>query len=172
MKLNIIKYPNPLLREKSKKITRIDDSTKQLVSDMIETLEGYGSEHEMGAALAAIQVGVPLRLTVIREDEGFFALLNPEIVKESKQEIEDIEGCMSVPQKYGKVDRPCKIKVKGLDIDGKKIEIKAEGMMARILLHEIDHMNGIVFLDKVKADSFYKLNKDGQLEKTKEDFRL
>lgn len=163
MKRRIIKYPNPLLSEKSKKISIIDEGIKKLVSDMAETMMDYGSEHESGVALAAIQVGVPLRLTVVREDEGYFALINPEIVKVSKEEIEDVEGCMSVPQKYAYVCRPKKIKVRGIDIDGKKLEIKAEGLTARILLHEIDHMNGQLFINKAKDGQLYRLDKEGKL---------
>lgn len=163
MKLRIIKYPNPLLAEKSKKISKIDDEIKKLAADMAETMMDYGSEHESGVALAAIQVGVPLRLTVIREDDGYFTLINPEIVKVSKEEIEDIEGCMSVPQKYAYVCRPKKIKVRGIDINGKKLEIKAEDLTARILLHEIDHMNGTLFISKAKNGELYRLDKDGKL---------
>lgn len=165
--LKIITYPNPLLNQKSKKITLIDDSIKQLALDMAETLENYGSQHETGVALAAIQVGVPVRMTVIREEDGFIALINPEVVKESKEEATDLEGCMSVPQKYGNVSRPCKIKVKGLSLDGKKVEIKAEGLTARILLHEIDHMDGKLFLSYLNPNEVYKLDKDGKLIKAK-----
>lgn len=168
MKLELIKFPNPLLAEKSKKITIIDDSIKKLAADMAETMSSYGSEHEAGVALAAIQVGVPLRMTVIRDDEpehgGYYALINPEIIK-SDGEATDTEGCMSVPQKYGKVTRYNKIKVRGLNLDGKKIEIKADGLLARILQHEIDHMDGKLFLSHVPETELYTLDKDGKLVK-------
>jgi peptide deformylase len=164
MKLKIVTTPNPILLEKSKKISRIDDSIKQLATDMAETISDYGSEHETGVALAAVQVGVPVRMTVVRGDEGdYIALINPEIVKESKTQEEDIEGCMSVPQKYGRVVRPCKIKVRGLDINGKKMELKAEGLMARILCHEIDHMDGKLFTSRAIGGEIYKLNSKGEL---------
>ena len=168
MKLKLIQYPNPLLSEKSKKISLIDDSIKKLAADMAETMKGYGTEEEAGVAIAAIQVGVPIRLTVVRDEEvpeGYFVLINPEVVKGSKNELLDMEGCMSVPQKYGKVARYEKVKVKALNIKGQKIEIKAEGLMARILQHEIDHMNGQLFLSHVEPGEIYKLTDEGKLVK-------
>lgn len=167
MKLKIITYPNPILNEKSKKITRVDDSIRTLAEDMIDTVQNYGSEHETGVALAAIQVGVPVRMTVVRAEDGsFFPLLNPQIVRCSKQLEEDMEGCLSVPQSYGKVVRPAKIKVKGTDLEGKKIEIKAEGLMARVFQHEIDHMDGLLFVSKITDGKIYKLNDEGELVPT------
>jgi peptide deformylase len=168
MKLEIIQYPNPLLAGKSKRISILDDSIKNLAADMAETMKGYGSEEEAGVAIAAVQVGVPIRMTVVRDDElpeGYFVLINPEIVKGSKGEIIDLEGCMSVPLKYGRVARHEKLKVKGTDLDGHKIEIKAEGLMARILQHEIDHMNGLLFLNHVEPGELYRLNEEGKLVK-------
>lgn len=165
MKLEIITYPNPLLAQRSKKITRIDDSVKKLALDMIETMKGFDNTQEMSAAMAAIQVGVPVRMTVLRDGTEFLPIINPEIVKHGKEEFEDIEGCMSVPKKYGQVKRYKKIKVRGLDLSGKKIEIKAEGFLARVLQHEIDHMNGNLFLKKVPENELYRLTSDGKLEK-------
>ncbi len=168
MKLKVITKPNPILSEKSKKISRVDDSIKKLAADMAETMFGYGTEHESGVAIAAIQVGVPLRMTIIRDEEnsnGYYALINPEIIKGTGKIIEDMEGCLSVPRKYGKVERFEKVKVRGINLEGKKIEIKAEGLMARILQHEIDHMNGTLFIDHVKNDEIYVLKQSGELEK-------
>jgi peptide deformylase len=165
MKLKIISQPNPLLSEKSKKITRIDDSIKKLAQDMADTLVGYGDEHESGVAIAAVQVGVPIRMTVIKEEDGYFALLNPEVVKGSKEYEEDMEGCMSVPKKYGRVKRFKKVKVRGIDLEGRKVEIKAEGLLARILQHEIDHMDGKVFTCHVENNEVYTLNHEGKLVK-------
>lgn len=167
MKLKLVQYPNPILAVKSKKIGIIDNYIRDLIKDMAETLFSYGSDQESGVALAAVQVGVPLRLTVIRDDEselGYYALINPEIVK-AKEEIEDWEGCMSVPQKYGQVKRYKQVKVKGLDENGRKIEIKASGLLARVLQHEIDHMDGKLFLSHVDPNEIYKLAKDGKLVK-------
>ncbi len=166
MKLNIITHPNPLLNQRSKKISRIDDSIKNLAKDMAETMMGYGDGHEAGVAIAAIQVGVPLRMTVVKDGDSYLAIINPEIVKRSEELLEDNEGCMSVPKKYGPVKRSKKIKVKGLDINGKKIEIKAEGFQARVLQHEIDHMNGKLFLHKVAPEDLYTLTDDGKLVKS------
>lgn len=166
MKLELITYPNPLLFQKSKKITIIDDEVKKIAADMAETVASYGSSHEAGVALAAIQIGVPLRMTVIKNDDGtFVTLINPEIIKESKEELEEVEGCMSVPQKYGQVKRYKKVKVRGSDLFGRKIEIKAEGLLARILQHEIDHMNGKLFVSRVKDGEIYKMNDEGKLVK-------
>lgn len=168
MKLKIIQHPNPLLAEKSKKISIIDDSIKKLAEDMADTMKGYDSSQEAGVAIAAVQVGVPIRMTVVRDDEeesGYFVLINPEIVKGSKSEVADMEGCMSVPKKYGEVSRYQKVKVRGLDLEGHKIEIKAEGLMARILQHEIDHMDGRLFLSHVAPNEIYQLNEEGKLVK-------
>ena len=163
MQLEIITKPNPLLGQKSKKITRIDESIKKLATDMIETVKDYGNKHEAGVALAAIQVGVPVRMTVVKFDDEYVALINPEIVKHSKEELADTEGCMSVPKKYGSVKRYKKIKIRAQNLDGKKIEVKAEGFMARVLQHEIDHMNGDLFLKKVNEKDLYTLQEDGKL---------
>jgi peptide deformylase len=165
MKLQLVKYPNPLLAQKSKKISIIDDSVKKLAADMAETMKSYGDDHETGVAIAAIQVGVPIRMTVINDEDGPFALINPELVKGSKEYLLDMEGCMSVPKKYGKVKRYEKVKIRGLNIDGKKIEIKAEGLLARVMQHEIDHMNGKLFLNHVHEKDLYTLTDEGKLEK-------
>lgn len=163
MKLEIIKHPNPILNQKSKKITIISESIKKLAKDMEETIESYGNEKETGVALAAIQVGVPVRLTVLKNEMGYQAIVNPKIIKHSEELIEEPEGCMSVPQKYGPVKRFKKIKVRGLDLDGKKIEIKADGFLARVLQHEIDHMDGKLFLNMVEEKNLYTLSKEGDL---------
>lgn len=167
MILKIVTRPNPILDQKSKKIARIDDSIKKLAADMAETMDSYGDNNEKGVAIAAIQVGVPVRMTVVKnaDSDGYTTLINPEIVKHSKDELEDTEGCMSVPRKYGQVKRYKKVKVRGIDLDGKKIEIKAEGFQARVLQHEIDHMDGKLFLHKVEPGELYTLAEDGKLVK-------
>lgn len=165
MQLEIVTKPNPILSKKSKKITRIDDGIKKLAADMEDTMRNYGNKHEAGVAIAAIQVGVPVRMTIVKFDEEYVALVNPELVKHSKEEFSDTEGCMSVPLKYGPVKRYKKIKVRALNLDGKKIEIKAEGFMARVIQHEIDHMNGNLFLEKVDKKDLYTLQDDGKLAK-------
>lgn len=166
MKLKVLKYPNPALNQKSKRVTRIDDSIKKLATDMAETMEEHKSEHEIGVALAAIQVGVPVRMTVIKQDnDSYVALLNPKVVKTGKEELEEIEGCISVPKKYGKVKRHKKIKVKGIDLNGRPLEMKAEGLLAQVLQHEIDHMDGKLFISRVKEGEMYKLDTEGKLVK-------
>lgn len=175
---NIITLPNAHLREKSKRIHVITDEVKQLVKNMESaTLDWEDSRpHELGVALAAIQVDEAYRVVVIRndfdnkDDRTFFALINPKIVKYEGKIDYDHEGCLSVKDIYGLVPRYSKIRVEAMDIEGKDVKFKAEGFLARILQHEIDHTNGTVFIDHIKNnDSFYKLNKDGELEKIPHD---
>ena len=155
---------------KSKRIGFVDDSIKNLANDMVETTLDWDHDSEFGAALAAIQVGEPIRLTVVRnsfengEDKTFTTLLNPEIVKSSPEMISDIEGCLSVTGIYGRVKRHLKIKVKAQDLEGNEIRLSLEGFPARVLQHEIDHMHGIIFLDHIKdSKNLFSIDKDGQL---------
>lgn len=129
-------------------------------------------EHEVGVALAGVQVNHLYRIVIVRNnyddknDHTFTVFINPEIVKAEGKLLDDYEGCLSVPNVYGKVSRHEKVKVKALDIDGHEFRVTAEGFLARIFQHEIDHTNGIVFIDHIKDDpeAFYELNKDGKLE--------
>jgi peptide deformylase len=155
---------------KSKRIGFVDDSIKNLANDMVETTLDWDHDSEFGAALAAIQVGEPIRLTVVRnsfengEDKTFTTLLNPEIVKSSPEMVSDIEGCLSVTGIYGRVKRHLKIKVKAQDLEGNEIRLSLEGFPARVLQHEIDHMHGIIFLDHIKdSKNLFSIDKDGQL---------
>ena len=170
MKKNLITIPDNILRMKSKRIGFVDDSIKNLANDMVETTLDWDHDSEFGAALAAIQVGEPIRLTVVRnsfengEDKTFTTLLNPEIVKSSPEMISDIEGCLSVTGIYGRVKRHLKIKVKAQDLEGNDIRLSLEGFPARVLQHEIDHMHGIIFLDHIKdSKNLFSIDKDGQL---------
>lgn len=170
MKKNLITIPDKILRMKSKRIGFIDDSIKNLANDMVETTLDWDHDSEFGAALAAIQVGEPIRLTVVRnsfengEDKTFTTLLNPEIVKSSPEMVSDIEGCLSVTGIYGRVKRHLKIKVKAQDLEGNDIRLSLEGFPARVLQHEIDHMHGIIFLDHIKdSKNLFSIDKDGQL---------
>jgi peptide deformylase len=170
MKKNLITIPDKILRMKSKRIGFVDDSIKNLANDMVETTLDWDHDSEFGAALAAIQVGEPIRLTVVRnsfengEDKTFTTLLNPEIVKSSPEMISDIEGCLSVTGIYGRVKRHLKIKVKAQDLEGNDIRLSLEGFPARVLQHEIDHMHGIIFLDHIKdSKNLFSIDKDGQL---------
>lgn len=171
---DIITLPNDHLRQRSKKIGLIDDKVKQLVADMeAATLDWEDSRaHEVGVALAAVQLDRHLRVVVVRndfdnkEDRTFTVFINPVITKCYGEITEDYEGCLSVRDIYGKVPRYTKVKVKALGIDGKELRVNAEGFLARVFQHEIDHTNGIVFVDHIKdkTDAFYRLQEDGQLE--------
>lgn len=172
---NIISLPNPHLRQRSKKVgITSHEAIQKLIQDMKSaTLDWEDSrEHEVGVALAAIQVDQPLRIVVIRndfdnkKDKTFTVFINPEITKYEGQIEEDYEGCLSVPSIYGKVKRSTKVRIKALDEDGLIIRITAEGFLARIFQHEIDHTNGIVFIDHIKDEpkAFFRLKEDGHLE--------
>ncbi len=170
---DIITLPNDHLRQRSKKVGLITPEIQKLIEDMeAATLDWEDSrEHEVGVALAAIQIDIPLRVVVIRsnfddkKDRGFLTLLNPEITKYEGEEEEDFEGCLSVKDIYGKVKRHNKVRVKALNKQGKDIRITAEGFLARVLQHEIDHTNGILFVDHIKGhkEAFFHLEKDGKL---------
>lgn len=172
---NIITLPSPHLRERSKKVGVITDEIKKIVTDMQDATIDWESsrKHEVGVALAAIQVDVPLRIVVIRnnfdnkDDKTFTVFINPVITKREGKIIEDFEGCLSVPDKiYGKVPRFSKVKVKATDINGNEFRVTAEDFLARVMQHEIDHTNGIVFIDHIKDDpeAFYSLKDNGELK--------
>ncbi|OYX39729.1 peptide deformylase [Candidatus Saccharibacteria bacterium 32-50-10] len=171
---DIITLPNPHLREKSSRIHVITEDVKKLIDDMTQAALDWEDSrpHEISAALAAIQVDQLYRVVIVRSDfdnkkaRDFTALINPEIVKREGVIVTDYEGCLSVQHIYGKIPRHTKIRVKALDIDGNEIRIKAEGFLARVLQHEIDHTNGLVFIDHIRdqKDAFYTLDKKGELQ--------
>lgn len=140
---------DPLLRKKSRPFETVDDKAKELLQDLFDTLKTT----EDGVGLAAPQVGVLRRAIVIdlsmEEDnpQGPFKLINPVITKQSGEQV-CREGCLSVPGKLGDVTRPNKVTVEALDENGKKVKIKAEGLLAVVLSHEIDHLDGVLFIDK------------------------
>ncbi len=172
-KEDIITLPNSNLRQKSQRIFVVDDSTKQLIADMTSASIDWEQSrpHEISAALAAVQIDRLERVVIVRNtfddksDNRFTALINPEIVKYEGELIYDYEGCLSVSDIYGKVPRHSKIRVKALDENGNEVRFKADGFLARVIQHEIDHTNGVVFIDHIrdKEDAFYKLDKDGDL---------
>ena len=144
--------PAPILRQKSKRVKAVDGSIKKLVTDMIETLHANPAR----VGLAAPQVGVPLRVIVIGiPEEKDIALINPEIVRHSIETNLDNEGCLSIPGYMGEVERYDTITVKGLNRHGQPLKIKANGWMARIIQHEIDHLEGVLFIDR--ATKVWKL---------------
>lgn len=171
---DIISLPDPRLRQVSKKIVEIDDSIKTIIEGMkAATLDWEANRtHEVGVALAAVQVGEQLRIVVVRANaddktnKEFHTFINPEITKYEGGLVSDYEGCLSVPDIYGKVRRYLKVRVRAIDENGKVFRVKAEGFLARILQHEIDHTNGKVFLDHIKnkPDAFFKLTETGKLE--------
>lgn len=173
-KEDIITLPNPHLREKSKKVPSTDEATTQLVRDMTEaSLDWEDSRpHEISAALAAVQIDRLERVVIVRSsfddksDREFITLINPEIVKYEGKIVEDYEGCLSVSNIYGKVPRHSKVRVRALDENGNEIRFKAEGFLARVIQHEIDHTNGMLFVDHIKErrDAFFTLNDKGELE--------
>ena len=153
----IITLPEPVLRRKARTVTKFDKNLQILIDDMIETLR-----EAPGVGLAAPQVNISERLIVVEyaeeeDDEGesekpkkLFVMINPEIVKSSVETLMGVEGCLSIPNLVGEVERHAAIQVKGLNRHGKPAKVKAEGWLARIFQHEIDHLNGILFPDRAK----------------------
>ncbi|ADK14324.1 MULTISPECIES: peptide deformylase [Clostridium] len=137
------KYGDSILRKKSRKVEEINERIHVLLDDMEETLY-----EEDGVGLAAPQVGVLKRVIVIDVGEGILKLVNPEITYSEGKAV-DIEGCLSIPGSEGEVERPKKVKVKALNEKGEEIVIEGEDLLARALCHEIDHLNGILFIDKI-----------------------
>lgn len=142
--LEIKEYGDPILREKALLVEEITPDILNLIKDMAETMYA-----DSGVGLAAPQVGVSKRIITIDEDEEkLLVLLNPEIIKSEGEAVEE-EGCLSVPGVYSEVKRSLKVAVKALNENGDPIEITKEGLTARALQHEIDHLNGILFIDKI-----------------------
>ena len=170
---DIITLPNSHLRQKSAKIHVVTDDVIKLADDMTSAALDWEDSrpHEISAALAAVQVDKLERVVIVRADfdnkstRKFVTLINPEIVKYEGEVVEDFEGCISVKGIYGKVPRHNKVRVKATSLDGEEIRMKAEGFLARVLQHEIDHCNGMVFIDHIKdkKDAFYTLDKKGEL---------
>ena len=171
---DIIVLPHDSLRNKSERVHVFTGETKQLIEDMqAATLDWEDSRpHELGVALAAIQINRPQRVVIVRndfdnkEDRSFTVLLNPEVVKYEGEPVFDHEGCLSVRDIYGLVPRYPKVRVKALDVSGREIRLKADGFLARVLQHEIDHTNGIMFVDRINdREAYFRLNSEGSLEK-------
>ena len=166
--LEIAQLPDPVLRRKAKKITVIDKDLQVLIDNMIETMRVAP-----GVGLAAPQVSVSARLIVVEygeevdgeEDETkpkkMYVVINPEIVQASEEKELGLEGCLSIPNLVGEVERNLKITVKGLNRQGKPIKISAEGWLARIFQHEIDHLEGVVYPDR--ATRVWKPTQDEEL---------
>ena len=173
MKDSIITLPHPDLRKRSNRVGVITEDVKKIIQDMEDaTLDWEQSRaHEVGVALAAVQIDQLIRVVVIRnnfdnkDDHSFSVFINPEITKYEGTIEEDFEGCLSVKDIYGKVPRYTKVRVKALDINGQEFRVTAEGFLARIFQHEIDHTKGVVFIDHIRdnKDAFFNLTAEGNL---------
>jgi peptide deformylase len=157
---DILIIPDKRLRQVSKPVAKVDAPTRKLVEDMFETM--YAAP---GIGLAAIQIGEPRRIVTMdvskKEDERQpQVFINPELVWSSKEKRVQEEGCLSIPEYYEEVERPAEVRVKYLDLDGEKQEIEAKGLLATCLQHEIDHLNGVLFIDHIS-----KLKRDRVLKK-------
>jgi len=166
--LEILKYPHTLLKKRSLEIETIDESVRQLIEDMTETM--YDAN---GVGLAAPQVGVNKRIIVLDvspmdPEQDLFALINPEIVEE-EDEIDHEEGCLSVPDCLETIKRKQKVRVRGVSPEGRRVELEAQGILAIALQHEVDHLNGVLILDRLsglKREIYRnKLKKKKQKEK-------
>ena len=143
----ILTEPDPFLRQKSKKVEKVDDTIRSLMDDMLETM--YDAP---GIGLAAIQIGVPKRIIVIdlakdSEEKKPMYLINPEIISKSNKDATYEEGCLSVPNQFAEIDRPEKCHIKFLDYNGKEQSLDAKGLLATCIQHEMDHLEGILFID-------------------------
>jgi peptide deformylase len=168
--LEILTYPNPLLKKPCCEVETVDEETREFIKDMVETM--YSAN---GIGLAASQVGVFKKIIVldvspIDPQHDLMAMLNPEIVT-GEGEIDHEEGCLSVPDCFEKVRRKEKVQVRGMDPDGRKIEMNAEGILAVTLQHEIDHLNGVLILDKISGlkRELYRRQLKKKKEKEKEE---
>ena len=147
-----------ILRKRAREIDVIDDKIKQLAEDMIETMHKYD-----GLGLAGPQIGILKRIVVIDlyEEGTQFTLINPVIISQKGEQIVE-EGCLSFPDKFGKVKRPKEVIVEALDIDGKKVRLVGRDLLAQALCHEIDHLNGEVFVNKVEKGTLEIVKKEGK----------
>lgn len=134
-----------ILRKKSREVEEVNDKIREILEDMVETLHHYN-----GVGLAGPQIGILKRLVVIDlyDDKGPIKLVNPKIIKQDgEQEVE--EGCLSFPNEFAKIVRPAKVTIEALDENGKKIKLKGDGLLAQAIAHELDHLDGILFVDKI-----------------------
>lgn len=158
-KVEIITSPNPILRKKAKEVEKIDINVEKVIENMALALES--SEVE-GLAIAAPQIGKSVRIILIKVREQrdkddkiiqkaipLTAYINPQITRYSKEKVSLEEGCLSYPNLYGEVERPKKVRLEATDTKGKKVKVNASGLLARVFQHEVDHLDGILFIDKV-----------------------
>jgi len=153
-------YGEPVLREKAKPVEKITDELRNLVPDFVRTMKS-----EDGVGLAANQIGLAIRMIAVSDGDQDYVLFNPKITSWSMRKIIAEEGCLSLPGLYAEVERSSKVVVKGMQEDGKEVEIVARNIFARAIQHEIDHLNGVLFIDRMKPGTLKKLvKKEGQDE--------
>lgn len=164
---SIVVYDNPLLRKKSRQVRHVSPALQKLVDDMVETMHAAN-----GIGLAAVQIGVPESIVVVQlpEDEDnpdggeLYVVVNPQLARKSREMEAGTEGCLSVPGLAGEVLRHRAVTVKGWDIRGKPLRIKAEGLLARVFQHEIDHCEGVLFIDHITDPEKLWTVKEGEEE--------
>lgn len=153
-------YPDPVLRQRSEPIETMDDEIKALADEMVETLikrVGYG--------LAAPQVGVTKRLIIVDVDDELYVVANPKIVEVSEERVMGIEGCLSIPGIETDIERAKRVRVEGLTLQNEVISVDAEGLLARVFQHEVDHLNGMLFIDYLgRANRQLLLKEYGKLK--------
>jgi peptide deformylase len=156
----VLTHPDEKLRQKSDEIISFDSVLKKIVGDLIDTLEAQTNPPGLG--ISAPQIGVFKRVFVARIRNRIKSFVNPQIIKFSKNEVAIIEGCLSVPNLYGHVTRPAEVDVEAQDVLGKKFKNHYKGLAARIIQHEIDHLNGILFIDHIHDQNgkLFKVEKD------------
>ena len=164
----IITVPHPLLRQKSKKVATVDKKIKKIIADLLETVKS--ASEPKGLGLSAVQIGQPFRLFVAKTKKDFEVFINPEIIFTSKETLKKVlkkeeqffEGCLSVPQIYGFVDRPYQIKLEWQNEKGQKKSQSFKNRLAICLQHELDHLNGLLFIDRLlkQKGKIYELKKD------------
>ena len=150
----IVKYPDPVLRKQAKAVRKLDPAVKKLVEDMVSTMRDAN-----GLGLAANQIGALQKVFVYDDGAGLGVLINPKIVKAEGEQL-GTEGCLSLPGLHGEVKRANQIVIKGMDLSGKTVRVKAEGMLARIFQHEMDHLNGTLFIDRAEPDSLHYITEE------------
>lgn len=161
--MEIKKYPNPILNRKSAEVKKIDSEIKTLAKEMVLLME-----KEKGVGLAAAQVGILKKIVVIETGKGSAVFINPKIVKKSRETFVDLEGCLSFPGLWVKIRRSKKITVEALNLDGEKIKIEAEWMAARVLQHEIDHLDGKLLISRMNLVQRWKFR--DKLAKLKKEY--
>lgn len=152
--MEIRKYGDPVLKKKCEEVLEVTEEVKRFCRDLVETMK-----ENKGLGLAASQVGVLKRIIAVQTGQGPIIFINPKIYEKSKEVVVMEEGCLSFPKIYLKIKRPKSVKAEALDGSGKKIEISAEGLMARVIQHEVDHLDGILIADKVGLLKKLKIKK-------------